>query len=519
MTNTLLFNAPADRTDRRGQEHWKVLVADDEQGVHDVTRLALKKFDFQDKKIEFFHTFSGQETREFLTKNDDIAVLLLDVVMEDDDAGLKTAEYIRNTLKNSLVRIILRTGQPGAAPEEEVIRNYDINDYKDKTELTVQKLKTTMYSALRSYRDLRALEQHRKGLSRVIDSTSNLFQKYELSEFVSGILEQISSVIGLDSELMMATGSKSIFLAGCDENDIEQDQLPKIVSGSGRFRDAKGKYIDEVLRHDDLVTILKSIKQQESIIDTENCVFFFSNHRGQIGLIYLTECNNISDVSLNLMKLFSTNISIAYDNVSLYQEIDDTQKEVLFRLGTIAEFRSKETSQHVNRVARYSELLALKYGLSETEAKLVRMASPMHDIGKIGIPDSILQKPGKLTDDEFKVMKTHCQLGFDMLDGSDRPVLKTAATIALEHQEKWDGSGYPQGLKGDQIHIYGRITALADVFDALGSERCYKKAWPLEKILELFRVQSGKHFDPQLMGLFFENLDQFLVIRDRLADD
>ena len=139
----------------------------------------------------------------------------------------------------------------------------------------------------------------------------------------------------------------------------------------------------------------------------------------------------------------------------------------------------------------------------------------MHDIEKIGIADSILNKPGKLTTDEFEIMKGHASIGFEMLKGSSRPILQTSAIVANEHHEKWDGSGYPRGLQGEDIHIYGRITAIADVFDALASNRPYKKAWDLENILELFREQKGKHFDPQLIKLFFDNLDKFLIIKNK----
>ncbi|NQY93680.1 MAG: HD domain-containing protein [Campylobacteraceae bacterium] len=199
-------------------------------------------------------------------------------------------------------------------------------------------------------------------------------------------------------------------------------------------------------------------------------------------------------------------------------EIINTQKEVVYAMGEIGETRSKETGNHVKRVAKYSKLLALKYGLSLADAELLTMASPMHDIGKVGIPDAILNKPGKLTPDEFVIMKTHAELGYKMLKNSNKAILKTAAIVANEHHEKWDGSGYPQGLKGDEIHIFGRITALADVFDALGSNRVYKKAWDLDRILKLFEEEKGKHFDPTLIDLFMGNLDDFIAIRDKYKD-
>jgi len=204
--------------------------------------------------------------------------------------------------------------------------------------------------------------------------------------------------------------------------------------------------------------------------------------------------------------------------VNLRQEIEDTQKEVVFTMGAIGESRSKETGNHVKRVAEYSYLLAILSGINKKEAELLKLASPMHDIGKVGIPDSILNKPGKLTVEEFEIMKTHAFKGYEMLKGSNRDILKISSIVAYEHHEKWDGTGYPNSLKGEEIHIYGRITAICDVFDALGSNRAYKKAWNLEQILELFKEQKGKHFDPRLIDLFFENLDKFISIRDRYVD-
>jgi response regulator RpfG family c-di-GMP phosphodiesterase len=206
------------------------------------------------------------------------------------------------------------------------------------------------------------------------------------------------------------------------------------------------------------------------------------------------------------------------DIKNLNAEITDTQKEVVFTMGSIAETRSKETGNHVKRVAAYSELLALKYGLPKDEAKLLRLASPMHDIGKVAIPDSILNKPGRHTEDEFTIMKTHAMLGYEMLKHSKRDILKAAAIVAHQHHEKFDGTGYPRGIQGTDIHIYGRITAIADVFDALGSDRCYKKAWEDEAIFELLNANAGKHFDPELIKIFFNNFYEINKIRNTYKD-
>lgn len=207
------------------------------------------------------------------------------------------------------------------------------------------------------------------------------------------------------------------------------------------------------------------------------------------------------------------------ESATLQEENNESQKEMLYIMSDAVESRSKETGNHIKRVAKYSRLLAIASGLDEATADEIEAASPMHDIGKIGTPDAILNKPGKLTEDEFEVMKEHATLGFELLNNSNRGIMKKAAIIAYEHHEKYDGSGYPRGLRGEEISIYGRIVAIADVFDALGSDRCYKKAWEEEKIINFFVENKGSHFDPALIDLFMENLEEVYSIRDEYRDN
>ncbi len=199
-------------------------------------------------------------------------------------------------------------------------------------------------------------------------------------------------------------------------------------------------------------------------------------------------------------------------------EVVATQREVIMTLGDVVESRSHETANHTRRVGAMSCELALLSGLPQEDAELLRLASPMHDVGKIGIPDSILNKPGKLTDAEYAVMKTHAAIGHSILEGSERPMLKAAAVIAHQHHEHWDGRGYPRGLKGEAIHPFGRIVSLVDVFDALYSDRVYRPAMPLERVLGIIQDGRGSQFDPELVDLFLANLDRFLAIAERLSD-
>ena len=194
------------------------------------------------------------------------------------------------------------------------------------------------------------------------------------------------------------------------------------------------------------------------------------------------------------------------------EEIADTQVQLMYTLGGIAEGHSKETQMHVQRVAEFVYRLAILYGIDEKEANRLKNASYLHDIGKLGITDNILHKEGALSSGEFKEMKKHAAIGAEMLSHSELPLFKTSTIICLQHHEKYDGTGYPNGLKGEDIHIYGRIVAIADVFDALSFRRSYKEGWTQDEVLDYIRKMSGKSFDPLLVDIFFENIDDFLEI-------
>ncbi len=197
----------------------------------------------------------------------------------------------------------------------------------------------------------------------------------------------------------------------------------------------------------------------------------------------------------------------------------EAEYEISLRLGRASEFRDMETGMHIRRISEISKVMALLAGLSDEDAELLRCASPLHDVGKIGIPDRILLKPGRLDEEEMRIMKMHTTIGGRILaDGERFRSLEAGRIVALQHHEKWDGSGYPEGLSGESIHISARIVMIADVFDALASDRPYKKAFPMPKILEIMQEGEGVFFDPRLLGLFLENIQQFIEIRDRLKD-
>ncbi|MEA3521860.1 MAG: response regulator [Campylobacterota bacterium] len=228
------------------------------------------------------------------------------------------------------------------------------------------------------------------------------------------------------------------------------------------------------------------------------------------GIDYITKPFNKTE----LLARIKTHIDLKFYQD---QEIEDIQKELIFMMSTLADKHSEETGDHVRRVADYSELIARLLGFDEKYCEVIRLASAMHDIGKVTVPDHILNKPAKLNDVEFAEMKKHAQAGYDILKVPHLPLFDIAATIAYYHHEKWDGSGYPRGLKGKEIHILGRIVAFADVFDALGHTRKYKGAWPLNDVFSFMRSRRGIHFDPEIVDIFSDNIGLFLDIKDKFA--
>ncbi|MFT7194088.1 MAG: response regulator RpfG family c-di-GMP phosphodiesterase, partial [Rheinheimera aquimaris] len=459
---------------------------------------------------------SGSEAKKLIEQHPDAAVMLLDVVMETDDAGLLVASYIREQLHNEHVRIILRTGQPGQAPERQVIINYDINDYKSKTELTAQKLFTVIMSSLRSYRDILSLEQSRMGLEKIINASADLFSSHSMEQFIDGVLQQLTSILGCGEDALIVSSS---LVAGNISGEVADPHKLVVFAGQGEFESKEGKPVQEVLAPE-LLDAFEAALKSRGIVYRDNYLVAYCTSKFTHGsLLYISGLPGIiSESQKKLIELFSQNVQIAYENVQLQHEIEDTQREIVYRLSEAVEHRSIETGNHVKRVAFICYELAKAYGLSEEEAERLMFAAPLHDVGKVGIPDGILNKPSKLHGQEWEVMKTHASIGYEILKDSKRPIIQAGAVIAQDHHEKWDGTGYPAGKKGEDIHIYGRIAALADVYDALRHRRCYKSAWSLEQVMALIVAESGKQFDPKLVEIFKSRVDKLEAILQKYPD-
>lgn len=477
---------------------WKVLIVDDEKDVHLVTELSLREFRFGGRGLEFLHAYTATEAREILKANSDVALAFVDVVMETDDAGLKLVDYIRNELGNLQIRLIIRTGQPGAAPEKQVIESYDIDDYKEKTELTIDKLFTAVRMTLKAYRDIRTIESNRRGLEHILRATPHLYitQSRSFAEFFQGVLEQLVSICQLGESGIIATVNG--FVATLDQDWQIEARTGSFQPGSDGYE--RAKEIEVICR----ASVLSGLPPQG--LPEYGRLIPLSYESKVMGYIYVENPTPSVECNTHLLQIMASQVAAAMRNLLLHHELVESNALALKMLAIASEFKDECTGDHISRMRDYSIAIAQELGMDERACQELGEASILHDIGKLGIPDYILQKPGRLTPEEFEVMKTHSQIGSNIL-GQDR-WFGLAREIALHHHERWDGRGYPQGLQGETIPLAARIVAVIDVFDALTHKRPYKEPWTIEAARQEIERNAGTQFDPGVVKAFLAVLDR-----------
>lgn len=473
---------------------WKILIVDDDPDIRILTRISLRDFMFANRTLELIEAGSASEAKLLLDNHHDIAVAIVDVVMESEDAGLKLVEHIRHYLGNTLIRIIIRTGQPGAAPERHVIDNYDIDDYKDKTELTASKLYTTVRSALKAYRDLQTINTNRLGLERILQSAPTIYHlgHSSLSSFFNGMLTQVIGLCQLSNTSHI--GSLQGVITTINNNQIKVRAYTDQFANNPRFDEIHQQCVKAIL-YGELPTNFPNRAE----------VLSLTIENQPVGYIYIEPFESLSVIDRSLINIFAKQCSQALENYELHNNIISSFESAIDMLAEIAEYKDKATGGHVNRLDYYTREIAIAMGIGAEEARLYGKASRLHDVGKVGIPDYILLKPDKLTYEEFEIIKKHTTLGANIL-GHD-PAFKLAQQIALYHHERWDGGGYPNGILSGELPLAIRIVTVADVFDALICWRPYKQPWNLQQVRNAIEEGSGTQFDPDVVTAFLLLLD------------
>ncbi|MEO5378276.1 MAG: DUF3369 domain-containing protein [Magnetococcus sp. DMHC-6] len=472
---------------------WKILIVDDEPTVHQLTALNLTEFTYEGHKLKFYNAFSAQEGKQVLQDHADFALALIDVVMESDMAGLDLVNYIRNDLHNHSIRLIIRTGQPGLAPEQSVIDRYDIDDYKEKTELTAQKLYTTVRCALKSYNDIQRIESTKKGLAHILSSSPSLFKLRQMDTFFEGILTQTLSLYNIASLGHHALSAGTPALALIASKDSPDALEINYRCGTGRFSKPSEECTQIIQRFGE-----NDGNRPESGRLYLPMVVGFQT----VGFIYLENVHKLTHDQWQILFIFANQCATGIENLWLNNEVKAAYREIHYRLAVASEYKDWDTGSHINRIVYFTRLLALQLNFSKESAEELALASMLHDLGKMGVSETILQKTSRLNHDEFEIIKRHPEIGLKII--GDSPHFELIRQITLGHHERWDGTGYPQGLMGEEIPLAARIVGVADVFDALISPRPYKPAWNLTDTLAEIQAKKGQHFDPKVVDALLE---------------
>jgi response regulator RpfG family c-di-GMP phosphodiesterase len=512
MSNFLFKDEPEDTSNKQTQKQkvWRILVVDDDESVHQVTKLVLSDAHIEHRTLEIVSVYSCIQAQEILKDDDSFCMAFVDVVMETDHAGLDLVEWIRKDLKNQAIRLILRTGQAGNAPESKVIKEFDINDYKEKTDFTSGKMITTVYASIRAYRDIMTIQKSLDGFKKLIEVTHDLLKIDQFKLFGSAALNHLLTLMDVESSALYIARNQFDFNKQCSNMIIA----------------CTGKYVSESdnLDNSDIDNAVKAqikhvFEDKQHYLSEECFVGYYKTANNSCSVLYIDFEDNPEHFKLNLVEMFANNVALILETLTKLHDMENSQKELMYVVGEAIEAREETKGSHVKRVALICELLAKKLTLDSQFVSAIRLAAPLHDIGKIAIPDNILRKNGKLDKEEWQVMQTHAQVGGDLLEQSKASISKLAAKIAHFHHENWDGSGYPEGLAGDDIPIEARIMAIADVFDSLGSKQCYKESWGEAEIKAHLLKERSKKFDPQLVDIFVENYSEFVSIRKKHPDN
>ena len=473
---------------------WKILLVDDDPDIIAVTRLSLRNFTFLEYGLEILQANSAKQAKNILHEHDDIAVLIIDVVMETDTAGLDLVHYIRDIMHNRISRIVISTGQPGLAPERYVIDNYDIDNYLTKTELTSQNLYAKLRLAIKGYRDLNQLKKNRDGLRRILSQTPKVYALGRQSE--SAFFEAVLNQVAL---LCLSDSSNCSLNAAIASVDGDHAKIEHAMGTFCKFDPNSSNLMSLLRKHQNE----KYQKSKSTDLPSKNILMALNNIGGEtIAFVVIEDNIGLGLSERSLVEVFLNQCSSYLESIRLYNNLEKAYQKSINTLAEIAEFKDKDTAEHINRMASYTEQVAIEMGRSPETAAKWGQASRLHDVGKMAIPDSILLKPGKLTAEEFDMMRRHTIIGATILGNMHDMGL--ARDIALSHHEHWDGSGYPEGRVAEETPLAARIVGIADVFDALVNVRCYKAAWSIEDAIKYIKSKSGMQFDPKVTEAFLK---------------
>jgi HD-GYP domain-containing protein (c-di-GMP phosphodiesterase class II) len=472
---------------------WKIVIATNTKSIYFPMQSFLENLFFEDRKIRTFDLSKDEQIRNFLQENLDTALLIMEIWPDNLEKKLNLLDYIRHDLFNDRIRIILFSQYYSYISRRKSFFKHGANMYFELMEVSGKNLGYLALSEIKDYKKAMILHKNDIALNRMMDFFAKSSSITSVNEFFKksfDIMDNLFKTINAGADIAIYLDN-SMF--------ISSDVFREYSSKSGK-------------------EFLKAFL--ESNIDTKSRIIWHENN-----VLCSLECDmksfifirfNCNKAYIRLKKTFSVffrEMITVFESLKLKTENTKMLNEIIFTLAELIESRSEETGEHVQRVRKYTRILCDALNIDREKTNFYEIGSMLHDVGKIGIPDNILNKPGRLTPEEFEIMKRHTIIGFEILNKARDKIFKLSSHIALTHHENWDGSGYPNGLKGEEIPIEGRIVSLADYYDALSSDRVYRKAWEEKRILDSIKELKGIKFDPKIVDAFFNNYDKIIRVR------
>jgi response regulator RpfG family c-di-GMP phosphodiesterase len=456
---------------------WKVLIVDDDSEMHTVTKLVLNNFSYQQRKLSFIDAYNAAEAFELLRQHADVAIALVDVVMESDDAGLKLIDDIRERLNNHDIRLILRTGQPGLAPIREVIRRYDVSDYKNKTELSDVNLDTLMCASLRAYQEISELHLQQNNLRAAIHSSSVVANCHDEQHLASSVYQEITKQL---TKQLPHQALNGFALALCHR------QL-RVLHSQGTLAELQDCRQLEDFPQLIQAMLRQALEQREHVHQQGKSVFYLANGQLHPLLFYVEGWQENQAPQFEPLELYIQATAIRMENRLLQRQLAYGQLQLLDMVYQAIQ-QPPASDEHLHIVQQQTQQLAVQAGLSSEEAEQLSQVAAFYDLSQLGLPDVVLNC-SLLSAERWKCIAEHYALPEHLKSSAVQQQINNALIVAYQYRENWDGSGLPLGLAGDTIHLYARIVALA-VFYAEHAHQA--------NFTQQLQQATGQRIDPQL---------------------
>lgn len=490
----------------------KILVVDGDPALLAMAHQALDDLSIDGAGLTLIGAATAAEAREALYNNPDIALVLLEAVLEEPRAGLDLIRHIRSDLGNQRTVAVVCTAHPDQVSEAEAVETFEANDYRPKDRLTARALRTAVLGHLRAYASLQTIAQGRKGLARMLVATTGLLELRTPDLLFPNILPRVVGLLGIGHHALL-----------CVQGDtLPRDRKIRVRASIGRF--AKWKDVEVAEMDEPRVTaaLERLSPSSETIVESDFCALRLRANGGITGMIYVEGRNDGSAREWQLLELFRNKCSIAFENALLIEELNTSQKATVLAMASIAEYKDSAAPGHLQRIERLVGEVARELHrrgqfsdqLDADFVEKVGLASLLHDVGMLSVSEEMLGVPGELANNDMLTIQRHTEIGHRILSEAavplrGRSLLSIAAEIARYHHERYDGSGYMEGLRGNAIPISARIMAVADVFDALITQRPYRAPWTVEQALAWIVERSGREFDPQVVDAFLAVIRNF----------